>query len=160
MITITLGTIPFSFDRAINWLDSLLQKEIITEDVYVQHGTTDVSVLAKYPYVTTVSIVETSILMEQIDNSRLVISHAGQGLTRALAARGTSFILLPRLAQYKEHIDDHQLWFAQGVEKMGIPLCQSFEDFEDLILHPPKPFKGKLFDGPKLAEHLLQTYPV
>ena len=121
MITVTLGTIPFSFDRAIGWLDNLLDTGVICESVFVQHGTTDVSALLNYPFVKTTPIVETSLLMKQVQESRLIISHAGQGLTRGLAAQGACFILLPRLAYYKEHVDDHQLWFARGVEKLGIP---------------------------------------
>ncbi|MBE9215125.1 glycosyl transferase [Plectonema cf. radiosum LEGE 06105] len=160
MITVTLGTIPFSFDRAIAWLDSLLDSGVISESVFVQHGTTDVSALAKYIHVKTIPIVETNLLMKTIEESRLIISHAGQGLTRGLAAQGASFILVPRLARYKEHIDDHQLWFAQGVEKLGIPYCTTLNNLEQAIKCPPPSFKGQIFDQPKLAEHLMQIYPV
>ncbi len=159
MITVTLGTIPYSFDRAINWLDSLLESEVISESVFVQHGATDVSKLAKYPLVKTIPIVETSFLMKTIQESRLTISHAGQGLTRGLADRGACFILVPRLSRYNEHIDDHQLCFARGVEKLGIPYCTSLDKLEQAIKCPPPNFKGQIFDGPKLAEHLMQIYP-
>ncbi|MCJ8281256.1 MAG: glycosyl transferase [Rivularia sp. ALOHA_DT_140] len=160
MITVTLGTIPFSFDRAIDWLDRLLDSGVISENVFVQHGTTDVSVLTKYPFVTTEPIVETGFLMDTIEDSRLVISHAGQGLTRGLATHGACFILLPRLSCYKEHIDDHQLWFAQGVEKLGIPYCTSLDNLKLALECPPPRFQGQIFDEPKLAEHLMQIYPV
>ena len=73
MITVTLGTIPFSFDRAIDWLDSLLEAEVISESVFVQHGTTDVSKLAKYPFVTTEPIVETSFFMKTVRSSRYLM---------------------------------------------------------------------------------------
>jgi UDP-N-acetylglucosamine transferase subunit ALG13 len=159
MITVSLGTIPFPFDRAINWLSLLLQRGVISEDVFVQHGTTNVSVLAKYPLVTTAPIIETSLLMQKITDSRLVISHAGQGLTKALATQGACFVLLPRLARYKEHIDDHQLLYAHGVQKLGINYCVSIEHLEQIILNPPPPFQGQLFEQPKLAQHLLQIYP-
>ncbi|MBW4668146.1 MAG: hypothetical protein KME60_12175 [Cyanomargarita calcarea GSE-NOS-MK-12-04C] len=93
MITVSLGTIPFPFDRAINWLSLLLQRGVISEDVFVQHGTTNVSILAKYQGVTTAPIIETSLLTQKITDSRLVISHAGQGLTKALATQGACFVL-------------------------------------------------------------------
>ncbi len=160
MITVTLGTIPFSFDRVIDWLECLLSTGVISESVFVQHGTTDVSALAKYPFVTTAPIVETSLLMKTIQESRLIISHAGQGLTRGLAAQGACFILVPRLSCYKEHIDDHQLWFARGVEKLGITYCTSLDNLERAVKFPPPSFKGQIFDEPKLAEHLMQIYPV
>lgn len=159
MITVTLGTIPFSFDRAIEWLDSLLETGVISESVFVQHGTTDVSLLSKYALVTTTPLVESSLLNKIIQESRLIISHAGQGLTRELAVQGACFILVPRLARYKEHIDDHQLWFAQGVEKLGIPYCTNLNNLEQAIKCPPPSFEGEIFDQPKLAEHLMQIYP-
>ena len=160
MITVTLGTIPFTFDRAIDWLDSLLDAGVISESVFVQHGATDVSKLAKYPFVTTEPIVETSFLMKTVRSSRLILSHAGQGLTRGLAAQGACFVLMPRLSCYNEHIDDHQLLFAQGVEKLGIPYCTSLDNLELAVKCPPPSFKGQIFDEPKLAEHLMQIYPV
>ena len=160
MITVTLGTIPFPFERAIDWLDRLLNAGVISEKVFVQHGTTDVSALAKYINVKTAPIVETSSLKKTIEQSRLIISHAGQGSTRGLASQGASFILLPRLARYNEHIDDHQLWFAQGVEKLGIRYCTSLDNLEQAIKCPPPSFRGQIFDEPKLAEHLMQIYPV
>jgi len=159
LITVTLGTIPFTFDRAINWLSILLERELISEPVFVQHYQTNVSALEKYSLVTTVPIVESSELMNQIKSSRLVISHAGQGLTRALASQSASFVLLPRLACYKEHIDDHQLLFAQSVEQLGISYCLSLESLEKIILNPPPAFQGELFSGVKLTDHLLQKYP-
>ena len=159
MITVTLGTIPFAFNRAIDWLERLLSAGVISENVFVQHGTTDVSILAKYSFVTTTPIVETSFLMQTIGESRLIISHAGQGLTRGLAAQGACFILVPRLSRYKEHIDDHQLWFARGVEKLGIIHCTSLDNLEQAVKFPPPSFKGQIFDEPKLAEHLMQIYP-
>ena len=159
MITVTLGTIPFSFNRAIDWLESLLETEVISESVFVQHGTTDVSSLTKYPFVKTKPIVETSLLMKTVQDSRLIISHAGQGLTRGLASRGACFVLLPRLSCYKEHIDDHQLWFARDVEKLGIPYCTSLDHLERVVKSPPPSFQGQIFEEPKLAEHLMQIYP-
>ncbi len=159
MITVTLGTIPFSFDRAVDWLKSLLDSGVISESVFVQHGITDVSALAKYPFVKTTPILETTLLMKQVEESRLIISHAGQGLTRGLADRGARFILLPRLARYKEHIDDHQLLFARSVEKLGIPYCTSLDNLEQAVKCPPPSFQGQIFDQPKLAEHLMQIYP-
>ncbi|MEB3182609.1 MAG: glycosyltransferase [Nostocaceae cyanobacterium] len=159
MITVCLGTIPYPFERAINWLSILLESGVISESVFVQHYNTDVSALAKYPFVTTTPIVEFNTLMEKVDNSRLVISHAGDGLTRALAIHKASFVLLPRLARYQEHIDDHQLLLAQSIESFGISYCLSLESLERMILNPPPRFQGTLFAGPKLAEHLLERYP-
>jgi UDP-N-acetylglucosamine transferase subunit ALG13 len=159
MITVTLGTIPYQFNRAVTWLSILLEHQIISEPIFIQYGISDISVVAKHPLVTATPILQSCDLMKMIDDSRLVISHAGQGSARALAKRRASFVLLPRLARYGEHIDDHQLSFAQSVEKFGISYCLSLEELEPFILQPPPPFENQLFDGPKLADHLLKVYP-
>jgi UDP-N-acetylglucosamine transferase subunit ALG13 len=158
MITLTLGTIPYSFERAINWLNILLCKNVITEPVFVQHGITDVSSIAAHPLVVTESVVGLTELVAQVKQSRLVISHAGQGSTSLLAAQGASFILLPRLAQYKEHIDDHQLLFAKSVRQYGIQYCVNKAEVEQAILCPPPPFQGRLFNGSKLSDYLRDRY--
>jgi len=159
MITVTVGTTPFQFNRVINWLHQLLESRVITEPVFIQYGNNDISKLTQYPQVTAKPILEIDELMAKIDQSLLVISHAGQGATRALAARNVSFVLLPRLAQYGEHMDDHQLWFAHSVEPFGVQHCMSMEDLQNAILNPPPRFQGQLFKGARLDGFLIQRYP-
>lgn len=160
MILMTLGTINFQFDRAITWLSILLEEGIISEPVFVQHGISDVSVLAKYPLVDAEPMLESKRLVALVDKARLVISHAGQGSTRMLAAQKASFILLPRLKCYAEHIDDHQLWFVEALEELGVQHCMSLKALKQFVLQPPDHFNKQLFDGPKLANHLLSIHPV
>lgn len=158
MILMTLGTVNFRFDRAISWLSILLEQGIISEPVFVQYGISDVSTLVKYPMVTVEPIIEPSRMMALVDASRLVISHAGQGSARMLAARRTSFVLLPRLKRYGEHIDNHQLGFVQVVKELLERQCLSLKDLEQAVLQPPPRFQKQLFDGPKLANHLLAVH--
>lgn len=159
MITMTLGTASFQFNRAINWLSSLLERGVISEPVFVQYGVSDVSPLMQYSLVTAESVLEPQPLFALLDASRLVISHAGQGSTRMLAARGARFVLLPRLKRYAEHIDDHQLWFAETVKELGVQHCLSLKALEQAVLQPPPCFQKHLFSEPKLVNHLLEVYP-
>ncbi|MGJ3245670.1 MAG: glycosyltransferase [Elainellaceae cyanobacterium] len=158
MITVTLGTIPFPFARAIDWLECLLNHGTISEDVFVQHGVSDISQLANYPLVKTASVVMPELLDQMIQSSRLVIAHAGQGSARKLAAMDVSFVLLPRLASYGEHIDDHQFAFAHSISELGVTYCSSLESLEQAVLNPPKPLNKPLLDGPWLAHHLIKSY--
>lgn len=159
MITVTLGTIPFQFNRAITWLSDLLNSGVISEPVFVQYGVSDISQIAHHPLITAAPILEHGKLNDLLEMSRLVISHAGQGSTRGLAARKASFVLLPRLAQYGEHVDDHQLLFAQSVKPFGVQYCLSLKELEKTVLNPPPRFQKTLLEGPKLADHLLTIYP-
>ncbi|NER25278.1 MAG: glycosyl transferase [Symploca sp. SIO1C2] len=159
MITVTLGTIPYPFNRAIQWLRVLLEEKIISESLFIQYGVSDISSVSEHPLVTAKPLIESKELMKIVDDSRLVISHAGQGSTSTLASRGACFTILPRLAKYREHIDDHQLSFAQGVEQFGVVHCLTLDELKQVILEPPPGFRKVLFEEPKLADHLLSIYP-
>ncbi|MCM0589810.1 MAG: glycosyltransferase [Gloeotrichia echinulata IR180] len=159
MILMTLGTISFPFDRAIIWLKILLDRGVISEKIFVQYGTSDISVLVGHPLVTLESTVTSEELMKLVDASRLVISHAGQGSTRMLVARKAHFVILPRLQRYGEHVDDHQMRFAEAIAKYGIKHMMSIDAIEQAILQPPPILQGQLFGGPKLTDYLLNQYP-
>lgn len=159
MILMTLGTIPFPFDRAVLWLKILLNDGVINEPVFVQYGNSNISFIQENSLVTLESTITSSYLSQLIDKSRLVISHAGQGSTRMLAAQGAQFLLLPRLKKMGEHIDDHQLLFAQSLTKFGIHHFVNLESLKKAILNPPPAFKGNLFATPKLTDYLLSQYP-
>ncbi len=160
MITVTLGTIPYPFERAISWLKDLLDRGIIDEPVFLQYGTSNIGSLINHPLVTAEAVVPQGKLKEMVNRSRLVISHAGQGSTRLLAAAQARFVLLPRLAQHDEHVDDHQLMFARSVQNKGVHNCLTLAGLEQAVLTPPPLCPKNLFEGPKLSAHLLQRYPV
>lgn len=157
MIVYTLGTIFFPFDRAVDWLQELLEKEIIVEAVLLQHGATSATNLS-HPLLTSVPSLTRSEMYDAVKQSSLVISHAGQGSTRMLADMGACFVLLPRLKRYGEHVDDHQLLFARTVEKYGVPHCTELKQLSSYVTHRPSPFQGELFRAPSLVEHLIARY--
>ncbi|NHC33912.1 glycosyltransferase [Scytonema millei] len=156
MIVYTLGTIFFPFDRAVDWLQILLEQEIIVEPVLLQHGAT--SARLNHPLLTSVPSLSRHEMYAAAQQASLVISHAGQGSTRMLAEMGACFVLLPRLKRYGEHVDDHQLLFARAVEKHGIQHCIELQQLLEYVKERPSPFQGKLFNAPSLVMHLIERY--
>jgi UDP-N-acetylglucosamine transferase subunit ALG13 len=159
MILMTLGTVSFQFNRAVLWLKTLIDRSVISEPVFLQYGYSDISVLQGYPQVTLVPTVTLDELVKLVESSRLIISHAGQGSTRMLAAQGARFVLLPRLKRYGEHVDDHQLLFSQAVAPLGIKSFVSLDELEKAVFEPPAYFQKKIFNTPKLTDYLLVQYP-
>lgn len=157
MIVYTLGTIFYPFDRAIGWLQELLEKEIIVEPVLLQHGSTSAANLS-HPLLTSVASLTRDEMYEALKQASLVISHAGQGSTRALTKMGVCFVLLPRLRCYGEHVDDHQLLFARAVEKFGICHCTQLDQLISYVKQRPSPLQGELFKAPSLTEHLIAKF--
>ena len=69
-----------------------------------------------------------------IDQSRLVIAHAGTGSYLLAAERGRPIVLLPRRAKLKEHTTDHQLHTAQWLrEKPGVYVAMTETDVPAMI---------------------------
>lgn len=157
MIVFTLGTIDFPFHRAVTWLQSLLESNLINEPVLFQHGTTPIKSL-KHPLVTRVKSLNRYEMHECINKASFVVSHAGQGSTRILAEMGARFILLPRLKYHGEHIDDHQLVFARQVEQFGIHYCTEYNQLVKYVKQRPSPYYGQLFEAPLLVEYLINRY--
>lgn len=157
MIVFTLGTIIYPFDRAVDWLELLLKKEIITEPILFQHGATSATRL-EHPLLTSVTSLTKTEMQEAVRQASLVVAHAGQGSTRMLAKMGSSFVLLPRLKCYGEHIDDHQLLFAQAVQRFGVSHCTDFTHLVNYIQHPPSPIGRELFNAPSLAKYFHDFY--
>ena len=157
MIVFTLGTIFFPFDRSVNWLQALLETEVIVEPVLFQHGATSAGHF-DHPLLTKVASLNRTEMHEAIEQASLVISHAGQGSTRLLADMKARFVLLPRMKRYGEHVDDHQLLFARALEKYGIYHCTELNQLTDYVKYPPAPLAKDLFNAPLLVEHLVQQY--
>lgn len=157
MILYTLGTASFPFDRAVDWLQELLEKEIIVEPVILQHGVTSATRLS-HPHLTCVTSLPYNKMHEAVKRASLVISHAGQGSTRMLMEMGACFVLLPRLKRYGEHIDDHQLLFAQAMEKFDVCHCTELHQLIHFVKQPPLPVQSKLFQAPLLTDYLAARY--
>ena len=161
MITVTLGTIPYPFDRAVDWINACLEKGVIQEPVVLQHGVTNVDRVVGHDLITAVPLLTSDAFAEVFQRSRLIVAHAGQGSTRKLARSNKSFTIMPRQAKYGEHIDNHQLDFVQNVMSFGygVHVCMSLNDLESALIRPPRPIQKDLFEGPKLSDYLIEKYP-
>lgn len=159
MITITLGTIPYPFNRVADWLHLLIEKGTITEPIFLQYGVTDIKDICNHKLVTAVPLLPYGELLEKMNASRLVISHAGEGSTRKLAKQDKSFVIVPRFSNEGEHIDNHQIGFSQSVEALGVTVCTTLEDVESAIISPPEPLCRELLHGPRLVDFLSDRYP-
>lgn len=157
MIVVTFGTIFFPFDRAVSWLQVLLEQEVIIEPVLVQCGATSADTL-NHHLVTKVISLTPHEMRDAVEQASLVISHAGQGSTRMLAEMGASFVLLPRLKRYGEHVDDHQLSFARTVERFGVSYCTELEQLAYYVKQRPVPSRGEWLKAPLLVDHLMKQY--
>lgn len=103
MILVTIGTQKQSFKRLFDYINELN----IDEKIIIQGG--------KSKYCFTSPNVEFHDFFSQdemdskIDEARIIITHGGGGTIFKALEKGKKVIIVPRLKEYKEHINDHQL---------------------------------------------------
>ena len=69
--------------------------------------------------------------MEEAD---LVITHGGTGAIIGAVTRGKRVVAVPRLAEFGEAVDDHQVEFVHQFEEMGlIKACLDLERLADVV---------------------------
>ena len=112
MILVLLGTQNNSFDRLLQEIDNCIDNNTIKEDVIVQAGHT-VYNSSKMQILDFISSEELNDLMSRAD---FIITHGGVGSILNSIKLGKKVIAIPRLAKYKEHVNDHQI---QIVEKFS-----------------------------------------
>ena len=112
MIFVTVGMHTQSFDRLLRKMDEIAGET--GEEVVMQIGHTGFRPKnAKwFDFTTEVEI------KEFCRKARVVVTHAAVSILDALD-EGTAAVAVPRLRQYNEHMNDHQLDFARVLEKSG-----------------------------------------
>ena len=111
MIFVTVGTQDWSFKRLIEAVEKAVIDKKITDEVIIQAGNT------KYEseYVKILNYIPFEEFTSFMDKADIIITHGGVGSILNAVKLGKKVIAVPRLAKYKEHINDHQL---QVIKKM------------------------------------------
>lgn len=113
MIFVALGTHEQPFSRALDIIAPLAEDE----DLVIQHGATPVN--DDLPRSTWVRFTDYDRVCSLVRESSYVICHAGVGLIMTAIREGKKPIVIPRLSEYGEHVDDHQLQIATEFAKGG-----------------------------------------
>lgn len=114
MIFVTLGSQKFQFNRLLREIDRLVEERIIIEDVFAQVGYSDYKP-KNYKYKEFLDREEFSKVMSKCDK---VITHGGTGAIIGAVKKQKKVIAIPRLAEFEEHVDDHQIQIVNQFEQM------------------------------------------
>ncbi|MCX5779938.1 MAG: glycosyltransferase [Firmicutes bacterium] len=115
MIFVTVGTHEDQFNRLIQEIDRLQESGVISEEVFIQTGYSDY-LPTQAEHATIIDYQQMDMLMKA---ARIVITHGGPGsITHALRYKKIP-IVVPRQKSLGEHVDDHQVLFAQRLEQIG-----------------------------------------
>ena len=130
MIFVAVGTQKFPFDRLLSHIDTLLASGELTEPVFAQIGNSTY----QPSHCEFVQFLDKESFDEKVAACDLLLTHSGVGTIISGLKHKKPVIVVPRLAQYGEHVDDHQLEIASAfAEKNLVLLCGEKEDLISLI---------------------------
>lgn len=116
MIFITVGSQKFQFNRILKAIDQLIYEKKIKDNVFAQIGYSDY-IPQNFEYE---NFLKREEFLEKINEADIIITHGGTGSIINSIKLGKLVIAIPRLAKYKEHVDDHQLQIVSEFESMGL----------------------------------------
>lgn len=129
MILVTIGTMV-PFDRLVRAADRWAADHP-EEEVVAQIGDQGVYEPRHMRWMRMVGPQE---FAELVDQSRLLIAHAGTGSFFLAAERAKPVVLFPRRASFKEHTTDHQVHTARWLrEKPGVYVAMTEEELPTAI---------------------------
>lgn len=143
MIFVVLGTQDKQFLRLIKKVEELKEKGIIKQKVIVQAGNT------KYETkeLEVLSLISIKQFNEYIQKSDYIITHGGVGTILDSLKQNKKIISVPRLQEYGEHENNHQLEIINEFSKLGYLVgCEDINDLEEKIVNLEK-FKSTKYYG-------------
>jgi UDP-N-acetylglucosamine transferase subunit ALG13 len=126
LIFVTVGSQKFQFNRLLRELDTLVEQKRITEDIFAQTGYSDY-IPKNYKYK---SFLDRDEFKEVMEISNKVITHGGTGAIIGAVKQGKKTIVVPRLKEFGEHVDNHQIQIMREFTKLR--LIASVERIDDL----------------------------
>lgn len=142
MILVMLGTQNNSFHRLLEEIDKLVKKGIINDEIIVQAGYT------KYnsKNMKILGLMPKEELEKYQEKADLIITHGGVGSIISSIEKGKKVIAIPRLHEYQEHVNDHQIEIVEKYSNENLIIgCKQVSDLEKAIKKVKK-FTPKKFE--------------
>ena len=129
-VVVIAGTDHHPFDRLISWTNEWLgQHPQMASGFFVQWGSTSARLACPGA-----RILEVGELADLLDRADVIVCHGGPNTIAEAWTRGRMPIVVPRLAQLGEHVDDHQAEFCERFATLGrIALARTLPDFIRLL---------------------------
>jgi len=111
---VTIGTAKDPFPRLLQEVDRLAAAGRFPGPVIVQHGYTRFASSHCQAH----AFLERDEFETALAEAGLVITHGGLTVLHAVRA-GKVPVVMPRLVRYREHVDDHQVAFAESIARQS-----------------------------------------
>jgi len=132
MILVTVGTEKFQFDRLMVWISILRKQNWFKEKIIVQYGNS----MYCPEGIEAHKLLPAEAFQKLAMSANLVIGHCGEGTLLLAEKIKAPYILVPRMADLKEHVDNHQLELASQLVNTGVPIAFSLEALLEFVKKP------------------------
>ncbi len=130
MILVLLGTQQNDFSRLLKAVDKAIEKGKIDEEVIVQAGSTKY----KSDKMKQFSLIPKDEIEQLKKQAHLIITHGGVGSIVSSIKMGKKVIAVPRMAEYGEHVNNHQIEIVESFAKKGyIIKVTDLDKFEEAL---------------------------
>lgn len=137
MIFVTVGTHEQPFDRLVRAMDGLVADGAITEPVFMQTG------YCTYAprHCGWARFVPAPEMRSRMEGADVVVTHGGPSSFIEAMAAGKVPVVVPRRAEFGEHVNDHQVDFVREVaeRKGGIVPVYNIENLAASIESARRP---------------------
>jgi beta-1,4-N-acetylglucosaminyltransferase len=113
MILVTVGTHSQGFNRLVRAADELAAE--LDEPIIIQRGSSTYQPQHAEHFQFTTS----QRMVELTQQARVIVTHAAAGAIITVLREGKPLVVVPRLKQFGEHIDDHQQQLAEALAANG-----------------------------------------
>jgi UDP-N-acetylglucosamine transferase subunit ALG13 len=120
MVFVTVGTQTLGFERLLNEVQNLVKKGIIDDNVEIQTGFTKFH--SATSQITCFNFLSQEEMDFKIKNAEYIITHGGVGCILGALHYQKKIIAVPRLKEFREHINNHQLEIIENFSNAGFLL--------------------------------------
>ena len=140
MILVLVGTQTHSFVRLLDEIEDCIKKGIIKDKVIAQYGHTKFS----SSYMELFDFIPIEDFNKLIEQADLIITHGGVGSIINSIKTGKKVIAVPRLSEFNEHVNNHQIQIVTTFNNLGLIkgvfdvtlLCEAIKNIDSFIPVP------------------------
>lgn len=128
MVFVTLGTQKQQFTRLLKILEK--SEQLKNEEIIVQAGHTKF----ESNHMKILDFISLEEMQKYINEAEYIITHGGVGSIIDSLNMGKKVIAAPRLKEYVEHVDNHQLEICEKLNEEGyIEVLNESDDIDNII---------------------------
>ena len=130
MIFVAVGTQKFQLNRLLKAIDDLIEQGRLKDEVFAQVGHSDY-VPRHYAYKDFISSDDFQDCIRRCD---LLITHSGVATIIAGLKLEKPIVVVPRLAKFGEHVDDHQVQIADSFSQKDLLfMCKYLDNLAETV---------------------------